>query len=118
MILSKLFGTKSEREIKKLSTEVDKINHSYKSFSGKSDEELINRTKELRNFIISTRDEKIESVKDIAEKKIRDEKILICTRVSANGPPLVALAYGRRNYRLKWESRFQPYALSIDAIYR
>jgi len=76
MILSKLFGTKSEREIKKLSTEVDKINHSYKSFSGKSDEELINRTKELRNFITSTRDEKIESVKDIAEKKIRDEKIL------------------------------------------
>ena len=76
MILSKLFGTKSEREIKKLSTEVDKINHSYKSFSGKSDEELINRTKELRNFIISARDEKIESVKDIAEKKIRDEKIL------------------------------------------
>ena len=76
MILSKLFGTKSEREIKKLSTEVDKINHSYKSFSGKSDEELINRTKELRNFITSTRDEKIESVKDIVEKKIRDEKIL------------------------------------------
>ena len=30
MILSKLFGTKSEREIKKLSSEVDKINHSYK----------------------------------------------------------------------------------------
>ena len=32
MILSKLFGTKSEREIKKLSSEVDKINHSYKLF--------------------------------------------------------------------------------------
>ena len=76
MILSKLFGTKSEREIKKLSTEVDKINHSYKSFLEKSDEELINRTKELKNFIISTRDEKIELVKDITEKKIRDEKIL------------------------------------------
>ena len=76
MILSKLFGTKSEREIKKLSTEVDKINHSYKLFSEKSDEELIDKTKELRNFIINTRDEKIELVKDIAEKKIRDEKIL------------------------------------------
>ena len=33
MILSKLFGTKSQREIKKLSSEVDKINHSYKLFS-------------------------------------------------------------------------------------
>ena len=76
MILSKLFGTKSEREIKKLSTEVDKINHSYKLFSEKSDEDLINRTKELRDLIISTRSEKIESVKEITEKKIRDEEIL------------------------------------------
>ena len=69
MILSKLFGTKSEREIKKLSTEVDKINHSYKLFSEKSDEELIKRTKELKDFVVSTRDEKVESVKDISEKK-------------------------------------------------
>ena len=76
MILSKLFGTKSEREIKKLSSEVDKINHSYKLFLEKSDEDLINRTKELRDFVISTRDEKINSVKDITDKKIRDEKIL------------------------------------------
>ena len=29
MILSKIFGTKSDREIKKLSTEIDKINQSY-----------------------------------------------------------------------------------------
>ena len=76
MILSKLFGTKSQREIKKLSSEVDKINHSYKLFSEKSDEDLVKRTKELRHFVISTRDEKINSVKDITDKKIRDEKIL------------------------------------------
>ena len=76
MILSKLFGTKSQREIKKLSSEVDKINHSYKLFSEKSDEDLIKRTKELRHFVISTRDEKINSVKDITDKKMRDEKIL------------------------------------------
>ena len=76
MILSKLFGTKSQREIKKLSSEVDKINHSYKLFSEKSDEDLVKRTKELRHFVISARDEKINSVKDITDKKIRDEKIL------------------------------------------
>ena len=76
MILSKLFGTKSQREIKKLSSEVDKINHSYKLFSEKSDEDLVKRTKELRHFVISNRDEKINSVKDITDKKIRDEKIL------------------------------------------
>ena len=76
MILSKLFGTKSQREIKKLSSEVDKINHSYKLYSEKSDEGLVKRTKELRHFVISARDEKINSVKDITDKKIRDEKIL------------------------------------------
>ena len=62
MILSKLFGTKSQREIKKLSSEVDKINHSYKLFSEKSGEDLIERTKELRHFVISTRDEKVLSL--------------------------------------------------------
>ena len=56
MILSKLFGTKSQREIKKLSSEVDKINHSYELFSEKSDEGLVKRTKELRHFVISARD--------------------------------------------------------------
>ena len=70
MILSKLFGTKSQREIKKLSSEVDKINHSYKLFSEKSDESLVKKTKELRHFVISTRDEKINSVKDIVEQQI------------------------------------------------
>ena len=48
MILSKIFGTKSEREIKKLSTEVDKINQSYDLFSNKSEEDLIVKTNELR----------------------------------------------------------------------
>ena len=47
MILSKIFGTKSEREIKKLSTEIDKINQSYESFLNKSDEDLKDKTNEL-----------------------------------------------------------------------
>ena len=67
MILSKIFGTKSEREIKKLSTEVDKINQSYDLFSNKSEKDLIVKTNELRNYVVSTRRETEESVKNIPD---------------------------------------------------
>ncbi len=76
MVLSKIFGTKSEREIKKLSSTIDKINQSYKIFSKKSDEELIKRTAELKEIVINTRNEKIELIKNVSEKKIREEGIL------------------------------------------
>ena len=76
MILSKIFGTKSEREIKKLSTEVDKINQSYELFSNKSEKDLIDKTNELRNYVVNSRLEIEESVKNITDKKIRNEKIL------------------------------------------
>ena len=73
MILSKIFGTKSEREIKKLSTEIDKINQSYESFK-KSDKELKDKTNELRDYVVKTRQKKEEQVKDITEK-IRYENL-------------------------------------------
>ena len=57
MILSKIFGTKSEREIKKLSTVVDKINQSYDLLLNKSEEDLIIRTNELRNYVVNKRRE-------------------------------------------------------------
>ena len=76
MILSKIFGTKSEREIKKLSTEIDKINQSYDLLLNKSEEDLIVKTNELRNYVVNTRREAKESVKNITDKKTRNEKIL------------------------------------------
>ena len=69
MILSKIFGTKSDREIKKLSTEIDKINQSYESFLKKSDKELKDKTNELRDYVVKTRQKTEEQVKDITEKK-------------------------------------------------
>ena len=76
MVFSKIFGTKSEREIKKLSSTIDKINQSYKLLSEKTDEELIKRTAELKDFVINARNEKIKLVKEISEKKIREAEIL------------------------------------------
>ena len=76
MILSRIFGTKSEREIKKLSVEIDKINQSYELFLKKSDEDLISKTNELKNYVVNSRQKAAEALKNISDNKSRDEKIL------------------------------------------
>tara|TARA_Y100001980_G_scaffold46287_1_gene29588 strand:+ start:7686 stop:10727 length:3042 start_codon:yes stop_codon:yes gene_type:complete len=76
MILSRIFGTKSEREIKKLAVEIDKINQSYELFLKKSDEDLISKTNELKNYVVNSRQKAEEALNNISENKSRDEKIL------------------------------------------
>ena len=44
MFFSKLFGTKSEREIKKLATILNQIKQKYESLSTKSQSDLLNKT--------------------------------------------------------------------------
>ena len=48
MFLKKLFGTSSTRYIKKISPEIQKINDFYDGLSSKSDEDLADRTNELK----------------------------------------------------------------------
>ena len=62
MFLSKLFGTKSDREMKKLAPTIKQINQLYESLSLKSNEDLINKTKEFKDFVINTREEKEKSL--------------------------------------------------------
>ncbi|MBF88166.1 MAG: preprotein translocase subunit SecA [Candidatus Marinimicrobia bacterium] len=50
-IVKKIFGTKSDREVKTIYSIVDDINHIYKSLSSKSDNELLQRTAEFREEI-------------------------------------------------------------------
>ncbi len=54
-ILKKIFGTKSERDVKIIQPLVDDINAIYKTLDGKSDDDLVMRTSEIRNEIISAR---------------------------------------------------------------
>ena len=58
MVLSKLFGTKSERETKKLVPLINEINQFYETLSSKSDEDLANRTHELREIVINSKETK------------------------------------------------------------
>ena len=53
MFLKKLFGTSSTRYIKKISPEIQKINDFYDGLSSKSDQDLADRTNELKKIITS-----------------------------------------------------------------
>ena len=76
MVLAKLFGTKSDREVKKLSPTIERINQLYESMSSKTDEDLVNRTNELRKFIINARKEKEESLSGTMDKQQKASEIL------------------------------------------
>ncbi len=76
MVLAKLFGTKSDREVKKLTPTLDRINQLYESLSSKTDEDLINRTMELRDFVTKTRQEKEDSLPETMDKLQRSAEIL------------------------------------------
>ena len=76
MVFAKLFGTKSDREIKKLSNVISQINLHYEKLGSKTDEDLVLRTKELRTFVINAREEKKKSIPSNMDKNERKEEIL------------------------------------------
>ena len=57
MFLKKLFGTSSQRFIKKLMPVVDQINDMFQTLESKSDQDLINRTMELKTKVNEARNE-------------------------------------------------------------
>jgi preprotein translocase subunit SecA len=76
MVLAKLFGTKSDREVKKLRPSIDRINQLFESLSTKTDEELVERTNELKEFVINARNEKENSLSSEMDKQQRSHEIL------------------------------------------
>jgi len=76
MVLAKLFGTKSDREVKKLRPSIDRINQLFEPLSTKTDEELVDRTNELKEFVINARNEKENSLSSEMDKQQRSHEIL------------------------------------------
>ena len=76
MVLAKLFGTKSDREVKKLRPSIDRINQLFESLSTKTDKELVERTNELKEFVINARNEKENSLSSEMDKQQRSHEIL------------------------------------------
>ena len=76
MVLAKFFGTKSDREIKKLKPTIIRINQLYDSLSTKTDDELVARTSELKEFVMNARQEKENSLSNDMDKQQRAAEIL------------------------------------------
>ena len=76
MVLSRFFGTKSDREMKKLQPTVDKINQFCETLSSKSDEDFLTRTQELKEFVMNQRQEKEDSLSKDMDRKEREAEIL------------------------------------------
>ena len=74
MLLAKIFGTKSQREIKKIIPLVHQINEFYDGLSSKSDEDLRNRTIELKKIVTSKIEEKLDLlIKDYEGKELKEQ---------------------------------------------
>ena len=76
MVLAKLFGTKSDREVKKLTPTIDRINQLYESLSSKTDEDFVKRTSELKEFVMNARREKEDSLPEAMDKQQRSAEVL------------------------------------------
>ena len=87
-LLTKIFGTKSGREIKKIQPLVKEINALYDSFEEKDESYLFKRTRELQEIVkekIKTAEDKqivdltdrkeIQRVRKTIEKEVLDKKI-------------------------------------------
>jgi len=68
--LTKIFGTKSGREIKKISPIIQDINSIYDTLNDKNEDYLVKRTKELRNEVIKKiSEQEIKQLKNLEDKK-------------------------------------------------
>ena len=76
MVLAKLFGTKSDREVKKLTPTINQINQLYESLSSKTDDDLVKRTSELKEFVMNARREKADSLPEAMDKQQRSAEVL------------------------------------------
>jgi len=69
-LLTKIFGTKSGREIKRIKPLVDQINALYDSLEGKNESYLTERTRQLQQVV----QEKIQTIEDKQLKDVTDRK--------------------------------------------
>lgn len=74
-ILTKLFGNKSDRDMKALQPVVDKVNAEFQKLQNLSDQELRGKTKEFQNRIKEAIKEEEEKVADLRTKIDQEEEV-------------------------------------------
>ena len=92
MFLKKLFGTSSTRYIKKISSEIQNINDFYDGLSSKSDQDLVDRTNELKKIILDARENAKSQFEDNIDSKDLKKKILETEQKALNSIMVEAFA--------------------------
>jgi len=72
--IKKLFGTKHDKDIKRLTPKVKEINKLYEEYNSLTDEQLKNKTNEFKK-IIKSRIENLEIQKQLLQEKLQNETL-------------------------------------------
>ena len=72
--IKKLFGTKHDKDIKRLTPKVKEINKLYEEYNSLTDEQLKNKTNEFKQ-IIKSRIENLETLKQELQEKLQNETL-------------------------------------------
>ena len=99
MFLKKLFGTSSQRYIKKLMPVVDQINDMCYTLESKSDQDLIYRTLELKTNVEKARNEAKNKFEKEATNADREKKILEAEQNELNSIMVEAFAMVKETCR-------------------
>jgi len=116
-LLTKIFGTKSGREIKKIQPLVGQINTLYNDLDGKDESYLLERTRELQNIVqekIKTAEDKklidisdrkeIQSIRTAIEKEVLDEILVEAFALVKHSCRLLCgKEWKAVGQRIKWE---------------
>ncbi|MBE76508.1 MAG: preprotein translocase subunit SecA [Candidatus Marinimicrobia bacterium] len=76
MFLKKIFGTSSQRQIKKILPLVGQINEFYESLQSRSDQDLMDRTKQLRQYVEEARDKEKNKLDKDSDREVIKKKVL------------------------------------------
>jgi preprotein translocase subunit SecA len=76
MFLKKIFGTSSQRQIKKILPLVSEINQFYGSLQSKSDQDLMDRTKQLKQYVEEVRDKEKSKLDKDSDREVIKKKVL------------------------------------------
>ncbi|MEE2765091.1 MAG: preprotein translocase subunit SecA [Candidatus Neomarinimicrobiota bacterium] len=99
MLLAKLFGTKSDREIKKLIPIVAEINQFSDNLKSKNDDELEKRTHELREQFVQTCNKANETLSQSMDKIERHKLLLKAEQDELNANMVEAFAMVKETCR-------------------
>ncbi|MCS5623835.1 MAG: preprotein translocase subunit SecA, partial [Candidatus Marinimicrobia bacterium] len=99
MFLKKLFGTSSQRKIKKILPLVGQINEFYDSIQSKSDQELIDRTEQLKQYVQEARNQAKNNLDKDADRAIRKKIILEAEQQSLDNVMVEAFAMVKETCR-------------------